>query len=217
MPKFEKGDGGYWKGKSRKGLVTHPAVEFVCKCGNSFKRSHYAYKKGLENPKLMPKYCSRTCQLSANKFRVGKQGNQTAFKKLDPRTTGEANTNWKGGITPVVESIRRLPEYKQWRDSIYARDNFTCVKCEQRGGRLNADHAPVMFHKIIEQHAIKSTEEAVKCALLWDITNGQTLCWSCHKKKTVGEMGHIYKDPNRMRGLNRAGGTPGRKWNREVV
>ena len=30
---------------------------------------------------------------------------------------GELNNNWKGGITPLVEAIRRLGEYKNWRSS----------------------------------------------------------------------------------------------------
>ena len=146
MTRIEKGSIGYWAGKSRKGLETHPAVEFECKqCSTKFKRSHYAYKKGLENPKMMPKYCSRVCQLTKNTFREGHIPSN-AFKPGE--TVGELNHNWKGGITPLMESIRRLSIYKDWRKAVYERDDYTCQHCGEKGGELNADHI-YLFSKII--------------------------------------------------------------------
>src|SRR5258708_6524755 len=35
---------------------------------------------------------------------------------------GEKNVNWKGGITPINEKIRKSIEYKLWRESIFMRD-----------------------------------------------------------------------------------------------
>jgi len=217
MPKFEKGSEGYWAGKSRKGLETHPAMEFECKtCSAKFKRSHYAYKKGLENPKLMPKFCCRACQFTGNQLRVGKPPGKTAYKKGDTRLVGENNPNWKGGSSPIASKVRKLNVYAEWRRAVYERDDHTCTKCGVRGGYLNADHIK-LFHKILEDNKIKTVTEARACGELWDISNGQTLCRPCHKEKTTSELDHVYQSKERMRGLNRAGGTPGRKWKRDSV
>lgn len=31
-------------------------------------------------------------------------------------------------------------EYKIWRQAVYARDNYTCLKCQPRGGHLHPHH-----------------------------------------------------------------------------
>ena len=95
---------------------------------------------------------------------------------------GEKHYNWKGGITPLCDRIRRLSEYKKWRKLSFQRDNYTCVKCQQKGGTLNVDHYPKSFSDIFYENKITSVEEAKKCADFWDIKNGRTLCLNCHKK-----------------------------------
>lgn len=79
----------------------------------------------------------------------------------------EKNPNWKGGITPLHRAIRTSRKYKDWRKSIFQRDNYTCVLCGQRGGRLEADHIKE-FSRYPE--------------LIFDLSNGRTLCYECHKK-----------------------------------
>ena len=37
------------------------------------------------------------------------------------------------------------------------------------------------FSKIIEEYQIKTLEQALNCDEMWNINNGQTLCWECHK------------------------------------
>ena len=34
----------------------------------------------------------------------------------------------------------------------------------------------------MEEYQIKTFEQALNCAELWDINNGRTLCKECHKK-----------------------------------
>lgn len=152
--------------------------------------------------------CSHSCQLKGNTFRTGHIP-VNAYKVGE--TSGEKNINWKGGVSPLMEQIRRIRPYKDWRKAVYERDNYTCKHCGVKGGVLNADHIR-LFHHIITDNKINSVLEARACAELWDVSNGQTLCKSCHNKKTVTELDFVYKSENRMRGLNRAGGTPGRKW-----
>lgn len=53
---------------------------------------------------------------------------------------GERNHNWKGGINPINDTIRKSLEYKLFVDSVFARDGYTCQKTKIRGGKLHAHH-----------------------------------------------------------------------------
>lgn len=78
---------------------------------------------------------------------------------------GEKNANWKGGITPVNKAARTSSLYLAWRKSVFQRDNYTCQKCLQRGGKLHAHH-------------IRSFASNPK--LRTDLDNGICLCEHCH-------------------------------------
>ena len=71
--------------------------------------------------------------------------------------------------TEIRQSIegRRSAEYKAWRAAVFARDEFTCRVCGERGGRLNAHH--------IKKYSVFPE-------LRYDISNGITLCEGCHKE-----------------------------------
>jgi 5-methylcytosine-specific restriction endonuclease McrA len=72
--------------------------------------------------------------------------------------------------------------YDDWRAAVFKRDNFTCVICGERGGKLTADHIkPWCLYP----------------ALRLDIDNGRTLCRPCHSKQDT--TGHrmsnaLYKE-----------------------
>lgn len=71
---------------------------------------------------------------------------------------------------------RDCKSYREWRDSVYERDNFTCQRCKKRGGYLNAHH-------------IKSY--ANYPSLRYEISNGITLCERCHRE--------VHKEERRLK------------------
>jgi len=74
---------------------------------------------------------------------------------------------WNKGIGNYSnqERERHKREAGLWRISVYSRDNYTCQKCGQRGGRLHAHH---IFNF------------ATHIDLRFAIDNGITLCRDCH-------------------------------------
>jgi len=95
--------------------------------------------------------------------------------------TGEKGSNWRGGISPLVQKIRKSFKYRQWRSDVFERDNYTCVLCEVRGGIIHADHIKP-FNYIFHENLIKTLEQALNCEEFWNINNGRTLCRDCHIK-----------------------------------
>lgn len=88
-------------------------------------------------------------------------------KKLHPGIpSGKDHWNWKGGITPKNQIERNSTDYRIWRKAVFQRDNYTCVRCGKRGGKLNAHHL-LRWSQYPEYR--------------FEITNGITLCERCHR------------------------------------
>ena len=56
---------------------------------------------------------------------------------------GKESTGWRGGRMEKYsdnERIRKSIEFRLWRESVFARDNWTCQKYGIKGGKLNPHH-----------------------------------------------------------------------------
>ncbi len=88
---------------------------------------------------------------------------------------GKNNPSWNGGKTPVNQKERNAKEYREWRNLIFASNNYTCQICGARGG----------WNKILKErislnaHHLKSWSGYTNLRL--DNNNGITLCSDCHK------------------------------------
>ena len=90
----------------------------------------------------------------------------------------ENNPNWKGGRKSYFAVLYSSREYKEWRDTIFGRDDYTCSDCSQYGGDLEAHHI----------YPVSAFPEKV-----FDVDNGITLCTDCHKKIRRKEFDFIEK------------------------
>jgi len=137
------------------------------KCGCEVKESDYAYfKKNITlcrdcafiNGYFSSKEYLESVGIGLSNFHVGINQNREI-------------EIWQGKATPPWErkskEQRHIPQYENWRTEVFERDEYTCQKCGQRGGRLNAHH-------------IKPFAKFKK--LRYVVNNGLTLCEKCHKK-----------------------------------
>ena len=113
----------------------------------------------------------------------GKTWKVTTVRTYD--ITKDKNPNWKGGITKLSFAIRNTTKYKEWRASVFKRDNYTCQFCgriRKIGDRVMLEcHHIKPFSLILSEHNVLNMREALDCNELFDMNNGQTLCKECHK------------------------------------
>lgn len=155
------------------------------------RRTHKCVICGKEHfyrPSLLAKGLNQTCSVecSAKKLSLNRKGKkpyemtdeiranmskaQKGLKKSSKgkkvaNRSGEKHWNWKGGISTPNRIARHSLEFKQWREKVFARDNYTCQMCDTKGVYLHPHHIK-SFSKFIE--------------LRYELTNGITLCKDCH-------------------------------------
>lgn len=116
-----------------------------CYWGKRIEKSCKFCNKRFEVPKCLDRVesCSRSCARKALR--------------------GKDNPLWKGGST-IHKKVRGRHEWKEWRESVFSRDNYECKLCGG-GGELHPHHIKgVTFFE----------------NLAYDTDNGITVCKSCH-------------------------------------
>ncbi len=141
---FKKGQVGFWNGKKRPEL--------------SIKQ------KGIRPEEAIK---AATIANMGNHYRLGKRHNEETKRKVSATKQGISLENWKGFTNSQNSRIRDSLEYALWRTAVFMRDNYTCQSCEQRGGKLHADHIKPF---------------ALYPELRLSIDNGRTLCIECHRQ-----------------------------------
>ncbi len=84
------------------------------------------------------------------------------------RNKGSINGSWRGGTTPERQRFCRTPEWKQFIQTIYSRDNFHCIRCDI------PKVTGIRFHC----HHLHSWSDYPDLRL--DPANCITLCQICH-------------------------------------
>jgi 5-methylcytosine-specific restriction endonuclease McrA len=140
----------------------------------------YLHKKGYKrskeicekiNKSLTGKPLSDAHRLKISLIQKGKKRKPCppeVRRKISESQKGSKARNWKGGISPKNEIIRKSVEYKLWRDAVFKRDNYQCIwGGKAHGNRLHADHIKPF---------------ALYPELRFAIDNGITLSEKAHKE-----------------------------------
>ena len=144
-----------------------------------------SYLKGKKMPEDIKRKLSKALKGRKKPLftKKHKQKISLALKgKPQPWNSGTNSHFWKGGVSKLSKSIKASLAYKNWRESLFQRDNWTCQSCKKRGGIALHPHHKKSFTLILEENNIKTVDDASNCKELWDINNGITLCCECHKK-----------------------------------
>jgi predicted restriction endonuclease len=143
----------------------------ICKkCGNRFYTRPARIKVGKG------KFCSKACY---HEYSIGKKhteehrrnisialkGRRQTIKERVNKSISMKNRDWGILKTPEKELFRKSIEMRLWRESVFARDNYTCQKCGVRGDKINAHH----IENFSENPSLRTA-----------IDNGITLCINCH-------------------------------------
>ena len=160
------------KGKepSNKGLkMPSPSKETIEKRKIGIKNAHqlkeFGFKKGH---KVWNKDIKGIHLSSKSEFKRGYKPWNTGIKGS---MSGIKNGMWKGEILPERKRLYFTEEYKNWRSSVFQRDNWTCQTCGKRGCILEAHHI---------------NEWCNYPELRFEISNGVTLCQECHNLTKKG-------------------------------
>ena len=100
-------------------------------------------------------------------------GRRCMSKWISEKQKGEKHWNWQGGITEKPSRDILYEGYKEWRKEVYKRDGYKCVLC---GGNKSGE---------LQAHHIKP--RATHRSLILDISNGLTVCKTCHKEIHYGK------------------------------
>lgn len=144
---------------SKKGCKSRTPLFCSRKCSSIFNGALLEVKEKMSVAKLGRPVWNKGVNMWLNKehprgtlgkkgLNVGRIVSEETRKKLTkahtgkkyPQYSGENHWNWQNGKTPKNEAIRKSADYKNWRISVFQRDNYTCVNCGKKGGELNADH-----------------------------------------------------------------------------
>ena len=79
--------------------------------------------------------------------------------------SGPEHPNWRGGLRAERKVAMARYEYRDWRQAVFERDNWTCQMCGVRGCYLEADHIKPWCNYPDLRYAVD---------------NGRTLCRPCH-------------------------------------
>jgi len=122
--------------------------------------------------------------LMGSKRRLGCKHTEETKRKISQSKIGncggEKHPQWKGGISKERDKAKQTQEYKNWRNSVFERDAYTCQRCLDKNGlgktiRLEAHH--ILSYADFPEERLEPS-------------NGATVCFKCHHYIHSNEAGY---------------------------
>lgn len=104
-------------------------------------------------------------------FNKGKPHNvhtQEWRNKVSQANSGPNHWNWQGGIDSINRVMRNSTLHKNWAKAVHEKCGWTCQICGYKGKNIVAHHIKPWSHDF---------------DLRFDVSNGITLCRSCHCRR----------------------------------
>ena len=145
----------------RRSIVTEFKKGERISINTEFKKGHIPWHKGKTNI-----YSEETKEKMGRSWR-GKHLPEERRRCQSKKMRGENGPGWIDGRTSTNITIRSSIESHLWREAVFSRDGWTCLKCKTIGNKLCSHHI-LNFAQYPE--------------LRFAIDNGITLCDKCHKE-----------------------------------
>lgn len=100
-----------------------------------------------------------------------KQSLETRLKKSAAQR-GALGSAWRGGVSAENRRARASMAFREWRQAVFERDKFTCQHC---GAHTGCGHR-------VELHPHHIQPFATVVELRYVVSNGVTLCRTCHDR-----------------------------------
>ena len=130
--------------------------------------------KGSKRTEEFKKKRSDKYKGSGNPF-YNKTHSLETRQRLSAHFQGVSKEEWQGFRNSEAKRAWKSKRAKRWSQEVFQLDDYTCALCGLRGGDLEAHHI---------------TPRAKAPERTYDLTNGITLCVSCHRK-TFGQEAHF--------------------------
>ena len=175
-----------WEREKLEKIIGRPIREIKIKAANLRKKGIKVKKRPHDYSEKFREKC-RQGKLGPKNPQYGKP--RTEQERQQIRETmrkkakyGPENRFYKDGMSSLKERVRKSWKFRDWREAIFKRDDYTCQECGKKGDKLHPHHWKKGFAEIWQENKITTFEEAMNCEELWDVSNGKTLCENCHKK-----------------------------------
>jgi 5-methylcytosine-specific restriction endonuclease McrA len=118
-------------------------------------------------------YCEKPFKTTPSAVRLRNRKNCSKKCHFALKTRAARERHASGVVTQhqIDRALRYCKEAIEWRNAVFERDDYTCQRCGERGGYLEAHH-DLPFAYFPEQR--------------FELLNGMTLCRPCHDLTRIG-------------------------------
>jgi len=162
------------RAKIKKCIVCQKTFRAIKDCHN--RKQKYCSREcwAKRNPPEIKKciYCSKEFKTYERKTKIYCSKKCYDLDKRE-RMKGKNSHLWKGGKTKLNKILRTRAEFREWRNKVFQRDKYICQDCNKKSTKGNRIY--------LNAHHLKKI--SLYPELIYEISNGITLCKECHLKR----------------------------------